>query len=36
MKEYGYEHKVPIVLVKVDGELKELSTILERKVILNL
>ncbi|WP_346890284.1 nucleoside kinase [Clostridium sp. UBA1056] len=29
MKEYGYNHKVPIVLVKVDGELKELSTILE-------
>lgn len=29
MKEYGYDHKVPIVLVKVDGELKELSTILE-------
>ena len=29
MKEYGYDYKVPIVLVKIDGELKELSTILE-------
>jgi uridine kinase len=29
MKEYGYGHNIPIVLAKVDGELKELSTILE-------
>ncbi|WP_346916117.1 nucleoside kinase [Clostridium sp.] len=30
IKDYEYEHKAPIVLVKVDGELKELSTILEK------
>ncbi|GAA0775333.1 nucleoside kinase [Clostridium subterminale] len=30
IKNYGYDHKAPIVLVKVDGKLKELSTILEK------
>lgn len=30
IKRYGHDNKVPIVLVKVDGKLRELSTVLEK------